>query len=372
MRDAPPTHLFPGPVVLFGSGETTASGRKAFDYVLRQLEAAPKIALLETPAGFELNSARVIGRVADLINHSLQNYNPQVTVIPARQRGTACSPDDPKIVAPLLEAQVIFMGPGSPTYAVRQLRGSLAWDLLQARHRLGATIALASAAAIAISAWALPVYEIYKVGEDLHWKPGLDFFKPYGLSIVFVPHWNNNEGGSELDTSRCFMGQERFTRLVELLPSGLTIVGLDENTILVMELQSGACRVLGAGNVTLFQTGDRNKAARHTRSLIHQFEHGEVFSIGKLGDFCPPDPADGLPPEVWEQALEIEQQGRLKAHSDDFPGPSPEALALLEQRNAARSRRDWSTADRLRDELAALGWQVMDTPEGSRLESSER
>ncbi len=82
----------------------------------------------------------------------------------------------------MLNADLIFMGPGSPSYAIRQLRDSLAWYYLIARHRLGAVLALASAATVAFSACALPVYEIYKVGEDLHWIEGLDFFKLYGLT----------------------------------------------------------------------------------------------------------------------------------------------------------------------------------------------
>ena len=81
---------------------------------------------------------------------------------------------------PLLEADLIFMGPGSPTYAVRQLQGQPglalhAWRATAWERRL----VLASAAVVAISAYALPVYEIYKVGEDLHWNEGLDFFGLY-------------------------------------------------------------------------------------------------------------------------------------------------------------------------------------------------
>ena len=158
--------------------------------------------------------------MGEFLQHNLQNYRPEVVTVAARNRATAYSPDDPQIIEPIYSADLVFMGPGSPTYAVRQLHDSLAWYALLARHRLGAAIALASAAVIAISAYALPVYEIYKVGEDLHWKPGLDFFGMYGLPLVFIPHWNNNDGGEELDTSRCFMGQQRFARLVELLPEG--------------------------------------------------------------------------------------------------------------------------------------------------------
>ena len=207
----------PGPIVLFGSGETSPSGRKVFDSILRRMPMRPRLALLETPAGFELNSPRVIGRVVDFLVHRLKNYQPRVEIVAARKRGTPFSPDNVEIVTPLLSADLIFMGPGSPTYAVRQLRDSLAWHYLLARHRLGAALVLASAAAIALSACALPVYEIYKVGEDLHWKEGLDFFGLYGLELVFIPHWNNHEGGDELDTRHCFMGESRFTHLLEML-----------------------------------------------------------------------------------------------------------------------------------------------------------
>ncbi len=79
---------------------------------------------------------------------------------------------------------------------MRQLQASLTWHTILARHRLGASLALASAAAIAAGTFALPVYEIYKVGEDPHWKPGLDLLKPFGLSLAFIPHWDNMEGGA--------------------------------------------------------------------------------------------------------------------------------------------------------------------------------
>ena len=154
----------PGLIVLFGSGETSPSGRKIFEEVYRSLPPVPKTILLETPAGFEPNSSRVIGRVKDFLLHRLQNFHLDIKIVPARKRGTFFSPDNAAIVAPLLSADLIFMGPGSPSYAIRQLSDSLAWDYLVARHWLGAALVLASAATVAISSCALPVYEIYKVG----------------------------------------------------------------------------------------------------------------------------------------------------------------------------------------------------------------
>ncbi len=45
----------------------------------------------------------------------------------------------------------------------------------------------------------------------------------------------------------------------------------------------------------------------------------------------------------------------------------PEALEKLAEREVARAERDFERADRLRDELAVLGWEVRDGPQGARL-----
>lgn len=365
----------PGSILLFGSGETSPSGRKVFDHALQQLPSAPRIALLETPAGFELNSARVIGRVAEFFQHSLQNFNPQLTIISARKRGTPFSPDEPEVVAPILEADLIFMGPGSPTYAVRQLRDSLAWNMLVARHRLGATLALASAATIAFSACALPVYEIYKVGEDLHWKEGLDFFSLYGLDLVFVPHWNNQEGGADLDTSRCFMGKARFAQLMEMLPIDTTVVGLDEKTALLIDPCKAICHVIGNGSVTLLHSGHIHRSNRFNsnwdgtglpeiaaqrESHIHQYHNKESFPLEEIGPFRPYHPEANLPPAIWEQALRA-QENKQKSTSSLIPEV---VLALVQQREQARIHKDWEASDALRQQISALGWQVLDTKDG--------
>ena len=48
-------------------------------------------------------------------------------------------------------------------------------------------------------------------------------------------------------------------------------------------------------------------------------------------------------------------------------GPGDEEIdRLVAERNAAKKRRDFATADRLRDELAGRGVVVEDTPHGAR------
>ncbi|HKP88699.1 MAG TPA: cysteine--tRNA ligase [Thermoleophilaceae bacterium] len=65
-----------------------------------------------------------------------------------------------------------------------------------------------------------------------------------------------------------------------------------------------------------------------------------------------------------DQMLQVLGLESLLADED---APDDDALRLLDEREAARRERDFTTADARRDELAALGWQVRDTPEGPRL-----
>lgn len=346
-----------GPILLFGSGETSPSGRKAFDLALRyvvetnpveagQKPHEPDIAMLETPAGFELNSYTVVQRVADFVEERLGNYHPHSRIIRARKRGSDLSPDKPEIAAEILPADLIFLGPGSPTYAARQLKDSLSWKAVLYRHHQGAALALASAAAIAVSAHAIPVYEIYKVGEDPSWKPGLDLFGPAGLELVFVPHWNNHDGGKDLDTSRCFMGIERFDLMKAMLPETAVIVGIDESTILWIDPSESCCRVIGSGAVTVIR---ENRMEAHIQ--------GKTFPFTDLGPYRTPD-------------LIGEQEAAELAHylQQETPDqPTQQVMDMVNSRQEARTNKDWKAADRLRNDISELGWQVEDTAEGPRI-----
>jgi hypothetical protein len=339
-----------GPLALLGSGETSLAGGRIFEAIARQFPRPLRIVILETPAGFELNSPKVAGRVGDFLKDRLQNFNPQIDILPARKRGTPFGLDDPQILRPLLQANLIFMGPGSPTYAVRQLKGSLAWDLVRARHRLGAALVFASAAVIAVGACSLPVYEIYKVGEDVSVVPGLDLFADFNLPLSLIPHWNNTDGGDEVDTSRCFIGIERFNQWSNLLPPGHTIVGLDELTGIIINFATGECIVSGMSSVTLLRACNPEI-----------FSAGTEFPISELGDFLwPAKPETGISARAWEMVKKAEQT----AGPDKVPA---EVVRLAEERQQARLRQDWAAADVLRLQIAALGWMVQDTPEGQKI-----
>jgi cysteinyl-tRNA synthetase len=44
-----------------------------------------------------------------------------------------------------------------------------------------------------------------------------------------------------------------------------------------------------------------------------------------------------------------------------------EVLGLVEQRNVARREKRWADADRLRQEIAAAGFELRDTPQGAEI-----
>jgi cysteinyl-tRNA synthetase len=83
-------------------------------------------------------------------------------------------------------------------------------------------------------------------------------------------------------------------------------------------------------------------------SRVHaRLDAGQHYGLGRL-------------PEM----LHVLGLDSLLAEED---APDEDALRLLDEREAARRERDFPTADARRDELAALGWQVRDTPDGPRL-----
>lgn len=234
-------------LLLFGSGEIAPSSvdiyRQAFlQFGKRNL----KISLITTPAGFQPNADQVYGEIKDLLLTSLPDFNLNIEIIPANKQTEA---NNPLIVSQLDGSDVIFMGPGSPTYAVKHLRDTLLLTNIINQVKNGSTLVLASAATIACSKHCLPVYEIFKVGDDLHWQEGLDLYGKIWQENTIIPHFNNAEGGANLDTSFCYMGQERAGRLLPMLPLATPVLGLDEHTVLIIDLQTLEQIVRGKGNI---------------------------------------------------------------------------------------------------------------------------
>ncbi len=248
-NDQKPKNSF---VVLFGSGEIASSGRKIHEFVFKHIRKDPiNIDIITTPAGFQPNVKNVHEEIAEFFTKSLANFHPKINIIFAN---TLFDANNQELIKPIENSDYIFAGPGSPTYAVRNLRNTLLYKLILKRVRKGATLSLSSAAVIAFSKYCLPVYEIYKVGEKLHWIKGLNFFEELIEPMTIVPHLNNNEGGVKLDTSYSFLGKNRFKSLLNMLPKKEKVVGIDEHTAFIYNIGKKKFFIEGKGSIKVLQT----------------------------------------------------------------------------------------------------------------------
>jgi hypothetical protein len=276
-----------------GSGETAPTMVKVHRAVLDRLGAPPVPAvLLDTPFGFQENATELALRIVNYFSESLRT-SIEVAGAPAGDlEGIARSvidgeDGDPfaaeRLVARLRDARYVFAGPGSPTYALRQWKGTVVPSLLSERLERSGALTFSSAAALTIGLRTVPVYEIYKAGEDPYWLEGLDLLSPIGLPVAVIPHYNNAEGGTH-DTRFCYLGERRLSLLERELPDGSFVLGIDEHTALTLDLDSGVGTVAGIGVVTVRARGrSRTWASGETVTLDELLEAAADLAAGRVG-----------------------------------------------------------------------------------------
>ena len=95
---------------------------------------------------------------------------------------------------------------------------------------------------------------------------------------------------------------------------------------------------------------------------------GQAFAAALDDDFDTPRALAVL--HEWASTGQLEPAASAvwrssgSARSPSASEAPPEVAALAERRAKARADRDFETSDRLRDELAALGWEMRDEPGG--------
>ena len=291
-----------GPRILaiMGSGETAPTMAKVHRALFERLGEGPVPAvILDTPYGFQENADELSARTVRFFEDSVGRT---VSVATYRRRDV-----DPvttsTAVARIREARYLMAGPGSPSYALRQWADGPIPVALADRLDAGGILTMASAAALTLGAVTIPVYEIYKVGADPSWLPGLDLLgRTTGLQAAVVPHYDNAEGGNH-DTRFCYMGERRLRVLERDLAPGTFILGVDSHTALVLDLDRRTAAVSGLGGVTVraggratvFPSGSEvsiETLATVARDLAAGAEVDIGWEPGTAGD-ARPRPRDG-------------------------------------------------------------------------------
>lgn len=394
-------------LVLMGSGETAPS----LVGVHRQvLPPSPKCCWLDTPYGFQENadvlSAKTVEFYAQAIGQKLQVAHFR-------------SSDQPEVDTQLCytlvrQCNLIFAGPGSPSYCQRHWSHSEFPAIFLEHLRREDTVAIfASAAACAVGALCLPVYEIYKVGLEPHWLPGLNLLPGLGYPAVVLPHYNNTTGGNH-DTRFCYLGERRLLQLEAQLEPDLWIWGVDEHTAVILDFSRESFEVHGKGGFTLRRQGQSTffEAGSHgslqelrapglarpltpqpvpatetvastqgvitdlVRPLVDRFAQAAASYDGRaaaqaLLDFeqVLSDWSGDTDVHHWQiargQFRNLLAQLGEALHDPNQP-IAPLVQSLLELREQARSERHFQRADQIRGQLLAAGVEVQDTPQGTR------
>ena len=407
--------------MLMGSGETSPTMVKSHREIFARLPKAAKAVVLDTPFGFQGNADDIAQKAIDYFKTSV---GAELGLASMRDASKASSLQLEAFANQLRDADYVFAGPGSPTYALRQWSGLPFSSILAEKLTSGGVVAFSSAAVLTLGRHTIPVYEIYKVGEPVELRDGLDVLSAIGLNALVIPHFNNAEGQNH-DTRFCYMGQERLDTLMSQLDEGCSVIGIDEHTGIVMDLDAETVRFVGLGTVTLMQASGRAVYQAGEEMSLKEFR-ASVAGLGARPSAPRPpttSAAVGEPEAAAESPLLASIEAHLEAfdvairaldshsalesildleeelaawsadtlQSDEMDKgraalrsmisrleplvregllPSEERVrplveAILELRASARSDRRWSDADLIRDRLDKLGIVVQDTPEGA-------
>jgi hypothetical protein len=350
---------------------------------LQRLEKPVRAAFLDTTAGFETNVDAISEKAVEYYAHHLQT---QLRVAGYKHRGVAPS-QIAAAVGVIRDSNLIFAGPGSPTYAIRQWRDSPVWQAVVESFEGGADLLFASAASIALGRYAVPVYEVYKAGEDPFWADGLDLMNRLGLCVAIVPHFDDSSGGENYDSRFCYMGAKRFDTLQERLPADVTILGIDAYTGICFDPASSSASVSGQGGITLIGEAGVNRyeagavlpfeAFRSgARGVVQTYDAAKAVSGYEFTD----EASDGDPMQEIARYVEsldsltgnqkVDLLARLQALQESVGSASPETEdhlvdLVIELREALRGAKRYDLADKARDLLDNLGFELNDTPQGT-------
>ena len=260
-------------LAIMGSGETAPTMVTTHRRLTSLLPSPVTAVVLDTPYGFQENAPELAARAVEYFRTSI-NVDLAVAGL-IRLRDTHLPADPVEVergLRTVTDSNYVFAGPGSPTYALRQWSGSPIARIINNKLATGGIVTFASAAALTLGKVTVPVYEVYKVGQDVQRLEGLDILGSIGINAAVIPHYDNTEGGHH-DTRFCYLGEARLHVFEALLDDDTYVLGIDEHTGLVIDLDAGEATVVGNSTVTIRLRAD---------SFVYQV--GDVIPVALLQD----------------------------------------------------------------------------------------
>ncbi|MFT4774405.1 MAG: cyanophycinase-like exopeptidase [Ilumatobacter sp.] len=279
-------------LVIMGSGETAPTMTTPHRRVFEQLAAATggpvDAVLLDTPFGFQENVEILAAKTAEYFTDAAHR-TVKIAGLARTDHGDVVAIET--AIAKIRAADWIFAGPGSPTFALRQWADTPIPEAIADKLRNGGAVVFSSAAALTLGRKTIPVYEVYKSGADPYWVDGLDVLSEVGLPVVVIPHYDNKEGGNH-DTSKCYLGERRLAMLEPELDDDVFILGVDEHTGVIIDLDANTAEVVGKGGVTLRKDGVSTRIETGTTVPFSTLQAGPVTPLTSGSDLDVTEPTN--------------------------------------------------------------------------------
>jgi len=383
-------------IVVMGSGETSPTMITPHQRVISDLNSKnPNLNILDTPFGFQENVDVLSSKLSDYFEQSVGHRVGTVSLRNTRVSGVELA----RAVNTIRDSDWLFAGPGSPSYALK------VWRELGITPHFNEVLSkgvltFASAAALTVGSHTIPVYEIYKVGEDPHWLEGLNLLEYHtGMSAAVIPHFDNTEGANH-DTRFCYIGERRLRVLEGSLPSETFVIGVDGHTGVSFDLDTRIASVYGLGHMTIRHHGESwivnsgesatfEEIIAHTGSSIVQNPPAQLFRVDphQVEELLESGEVNAAVEALLDlDELDRDLQTRVAVHSlitrlgniaasprvDPMSVVGPYIDALLQARQAARTGGRWDEADAIRNRLMELKVTINDSEGGSdwKIESS--
>ena len=311
----------PRVLTLMGSGETAPTMVSTHRRLAARLEPSPgrvranvTAAVLDTPYGFQENAPELAERA---VAYFAESIDVDLAVAGLTRIIGADGLAVERGLETLRRSDYLFAGPGSPTYAVEQWRDSAVPGVLRSKLDRGGVVVFASAAALTLGVATVPVYEIYKCGHEPFWAEGLDLLSTIGIDATVIPHYDNAEGGHH-DTRFCYLGERRLIAMEAMLPDRAWVLGIDEHTGLIIDIDAGSAEVTGNGGVTLRVDGQ----SRHHPS-------GSVLDLAVLTDRDAVARSIGGTSASAPTPIDSERSANTEQRSPSDPSPSDTVATSL-------------------------------------------
>lgn len=236
-----------GVIVLVGSGEFLPVMNDTDKFLLSTLEKVanakrPRVVVIPTASGLEAEGPKYWMELG--LNH-FRNLGVEVQAAPIIARADAYKVE---ILEILEGADFYYFSGGNPVYLIETLAATPAWQAIQRFHQQGAVLAGCSAGAMAMGA--------YTTNIRAAMSGRVEWIKGWGVvpDLITMPHFDRMAG---------FVGTDFMRKIMENVPVGCRLIGVDEDTALVrlnvVAPKGYQWQVMGRQTVSVFDADGNRK-----------------------------------------------------------------------------------------------------------------